>query len=710
MDKKRRIDVRSILAQPDLRRALMVPTIQATQAREGIETTREQAERAYYIVTEAERVAFFALRELSGGLSDRRETGFAQALGIPLDDAPVIRYDVARRDFGTIPRSPLSYAQVAILSQLVRETPRLDLGWACARGGMNSTESPRFVRYWWEPSPNTSRRWVPYSKGGSYARFYSDLELVFDWTDHGSEFRQIVKRKYGSESRFVKSPEFYFRRGITWTEKSSLGFSARLLEEGAIFNVAGPAAFPTNRQDDEWYLLGVLNSDLLAYVAWAFSGRSYGASYIAALPIAPRNQMSKRIAEVAKDSHAFKAAWDQGNEASTRFDRPWILMKGLTDETMAIGPRLDELVAREAAEDARIQELYAALNDAVYQQYGIPDRSRASIEETLGKRPLEVLWPQMEGKTVEQKRMEHVFRFVQRFQHEKRARVCLWFDERREFYRLMPALREHLAGMTHAPWHLLEYDEGRRQGQIWVKYEIRRALEALDPTERKQMRFVVYVPLSEDRLDRAGAGGEARLGLLAEYHLAGILWRVGGKLPTLFSFLRQAGVSLPDAPAERRRLYDGGADSLLAKYAAKFVGRPAAFWTATLTPEVAQSRLIGDADQTILNLAVEPDGTWNSLRDKGLDREFLEMVRERYGFEAQPTSPGDWLRELVALLALTETYLGYGEPPDFPFADRMPPVSLRPHHIQLLQRWLRDTESRGAWDRWIQEVETNSLW
>ena len=274
-----------------------------------------------------------------------------------------------------------------------------------------STESPRFVRYWWEPSPNTSRRWVPYSKGGSYARFYSDLELVFDWTDHGSEFRQIVKRKYGSESRFVKSPEFYFRRGITWTEKSSLGFSARLLEEGAIFNVAGPAAFP-NRQDDEWYLLGVLNSDLLAYVAWAFSGRSYGASYIAALPIAPRNQMSKRIAEVAKDSHAFKAAWDQGNEASTRFDRPWILMKGLTDETMAIGPRLDELVAREAAEDARIQELYAALNDAVYQQYGIPDRSRASIEETLGKRPLEVLWPQMEGKTVEQKRMEHVFRLL----------------------------------------------------------------------------------------------------------------------------------------------------------------------------------------------------------------------------------------------------------------------------------------------------------
>jgi len=298
-----------------------------------------------------------------------------------------------------------------------------------------------------------------------------------------------------------------------------------------------------------------------------------------------------------------------------------------------------------------------------------------------------------------------VNQFVQRFQHEKRARVCLWFDERREFLRMLPALRDYLASMTHAPFRLLEYDEDRRQGQIWIKYEIRRALESAEPTDRNQKRFVVYIPLSEDRLERAGADGGDPLDLLAEYRLAGILWRVCGKRPTLFNFLRQAGVSLPDAPAEQRRLYDGGADSLLAKYVAKFMDRPTVFWTTTLTPEVAQSRLVGDADQTILDLAVDPEGTWASLRDKGLDREFLEMVRERYGFETQHAAPGDWVREFVAVLALTETFIGYDEPHDFPFVDRLPPVPLRPHHVQLLRRWLRDSEGRGAWDRWIQEVE-----
>lgn len=44
---RRRVDIKAILADPALRRRLAVRCIIATQAREGIVTTREQAERAY---------------------------------------------------------------------------------------------------------------------------------------------------------------------------------------------------------------------------------------------------------------------------------------------------------------------------------------------------------------------------------------------------------------------------------------------------------------------------------------------------------------------------------------------------------------------------------------------------------------------------------------------------------------------------------------
>ena len=43
----RRVNLRAILDDPEKRRDLMVQTIIATQAREGITTTRKQAEAAY---------------------------------------------------------------------------------------------------------------------------------------------------------------------------------------------------------------------------------------------------------------------------------------------------------------------------------------------------------------------------------------------------------------------------------------------------------------------------------------------------------------------------------------------------------------------------------------------------------------------------------------------------------------------------------------
>ena len=298
-----------------------------------------------------------------------------------------------------------------------------------------------------------------------------------------------------------------------------------------------------------------------------------------------------------------------------------------------------------------------------------------------------------------------VDQFRQRFQHEKRAQVCLWFDEKAEFLRLLPALRDHLEAMQTPPFQVLEYDSERRHGQIWIKHRIHRALDAPPAEEGQRRRVVVWLPLAEDRLERGGPDGEPALELLAEYHVAGVTWRVDGRRPTLFRFLKQAGVALPAAPGDQRRLYEGGRDSLLAKYAARFADRPAAFWRNLLSPELAQSRLIGDVDQTILDLAVSPETIWRDLDEKGLVPEFLALVRERYGFEGPRDRPADWVAALVASLALTETFLGYGERADFPLAERLPPVALRPHHRELLQRWLRDSESRTAWDRWIQDVE-----
>ena len=70
-----------------------------------------------------------------------------------------------------------------------------------------------------------------------------------------------------------------------------------------------------------------------------------------------------------------------------------------------------------------------------------------------------------------------VSQLEQRFQHEKRARVCLWFDERGEFARLLPLLEAHVATRSRPPFVLLAYDGAQRHGQIWLKHQVHQRLE-----------------------------------------------------------------------------------------------------------------------------------------------------------------------------------------------------------------------------------------
>ncbi len=123
-----------------------------------------------------------------------------------------------------------------------------------------------------------------------------------------------------------------------------------------------------------------------------------------------RQACSTLIAQTASDIHSGKKDWDGGNEISPNFLYPWILR-----ESLGYGRTTEKLEALESLEqkgEREIQELYAEINYQAYKLYGVSDETRAIIEETLGERPPEVLWPQMEGKTKDQKRMEHVWRLL----------------------------------------------------------------------------------------------------------------------------------------------------------------------------------------------------------------------------------------------------------------------------------------------------------
>ena len=182
------------------------------------------------------------------------------------------------------------------------------------------------------------------------------------------------------------------------------------MPRGCIFAHKGPAIFPV-RERDRWFLLGLANTAPAEYLLKGLmSFGSWEVGVIKRLPVPqPAAHQHERVATIAREIHDAKAAWDRCNETSTRFGRPWLVR----DHARAnVADRLEQVSRHEATEEARIQSLYSELNDEAYRLYGIPDDTRAVIEETLGERPPEVIWPQLERKTAEQKRMEHVWRLL----------------------------------------------------------------------------------------------------------------------------------------------------------------------------------------------------------------------------------------------------------------------------------------------------------
>ena len=374
--------------------------------------------------------------------SDRKEAGFVSALreDVTYDYQPGIR------DFAVLPNSPFSYWASRDLVSVVRNLTALDseqtssreaIKIADVKDGLSAGGSDKFVRHFWECAPGTvgqGNRWVPFAKGGGFCRFYSDIYLALNWDNGGLDVRSAPRS-------YVKNEQFYYREGITYPNVTVKGYSARYLPAGTIFSTVGQGVFPGERK---WIypILGFLNSELAEGLLKVIGvKRHYNVGFVAHLPIAQGVLDGARgLGDLAHRAHDLKSSWDTANEICTRFSQPWLLQlarsqsdafaQGLGRVLELLGdagpslpgsasPSLKDLLDQvreiETAADARLQGLQAQIDETVYDLYEIMPEDRALIERELRDRPPELVWPQMEGKSDQEKRREHVRRLLSYF-------------------------------------------------------------------------------------------------------------------------------------------------------------------------------------------------------------------------------------------------------------------------------------------------------
>lgn len=131
--------------------------------------------------------------------------------------------------------------------------------WADVKVGINSGNNEKYTRFWWEiNNENLSVNWKGYSKGGPFNKWFGNLWLKLDWKNNGNEIRNDKKS-------ILRSEEFFFKEGITYSASGSKGTSFRYLPKDFICDVGGSAIYPKN-SDNNLYLLGILNTSLITYI------------------------------------------------------------------------------------------------------------------------------------------------------------------------------------------------------------------------------------------------------------------------------------------------------------------------------------------------------------------------------------------------------------------------------------------------------------
>ncbi len=316
--------------------------------------------------------------------------------------------------FAGIPGHRISYWVAPRLLKAFASHPQLEGKLGYARQGLITSDNDRFLRLVWEIPPcsiaqslvETSQKrteaekgrriWVFYAKGGDYSPFFGDVHLVVNWGRDGEEIRNFFRN--GSLASRPQNLSFYFRRALTYTERTASDISPRAMPDGCIFDCKGPIIAAKDETIDLLALLALTNTKVFKYfVELSLAGgdtsvsvgaaRQFTQSIVGTVPV-PEG-FKERQAELSQYSIRIWEAMAQDDsrlEESRLFSAPhgYPISSNLEIGLRALAREVD------AARDAKHLTVLDAtwqLHTAVIDLYSLDEDAVADVEDVVGKHP-----------------------------------------------------------------------------------------------------------------------------------------------------------------------------------------------------------------------------------------------------------------------------------------------------------------------------------
>ncbi|WP_126353441.1 BREX-1 system adenine-specific DNA-methyltransferase PglX [Lacticaseibacillus paracasei] len=200
-------------------------------------------------------------------------------------------YRTKQTNFEKIPGSPIGYwASKQVVNCFNEGTVFGKI--AEVKKGSFTGDNNHFLRLWpevsktdtfWhafdtEQAKDSGKKWFPYNKGGSFRKWYGNINYLINWQNDGSDLKAFSK--FG-----LRNPQYLFKKGFTWSSLSSGNPSFRYSPSGFHFDSKGPMIFHAPIST-----LGFLNSVVSTVLLQMISPTlDYNPGAIKSLPILNSN-------------------------------------------------------------------------------------------------------------------------------------------------------------------------------------------------------------------------------------------------------------------------------------------------------------------------------------------------------------------------------------------------------------------------------------
>ena len=241
------------------------------------------------------------------------------------------QYEAVQDNFEKIPGSPVAYWLNFNWFTFFEKSSKMDTK-ADILNGLFTCDNNYFLKLWYEvdvkkinwncrsleESRHSKLKWYPYNKGGSYRKWYGNRDYVVNFQYGGKEVVEFRTKR--GQSASMPGSDKYFCKGYTYSDVTSGPYSARYVEGGFVFDLAGSMIFPKSTQD-MLYLLGFINSKINNEILKIINPTiHYQAGNLRVLPIIDETNELKEMMidkmvnaniELAKqDWNVYEISWD----------------------------------------------------------------------------------------------------------------------------------------------------------------------------------------------------------------------------------------------------------------------------------------------------------------------------------------------------------------------------------------------------------------